>query len=347
MTNLFINIDFGANPSVDNGSRPYTGSTPLWDNASIFMEGGSSQTQTSVGTPTTVRVRVSNTGQATVDAVSVDAYLMNPFVGAFNPAHALVRMHGFASQITAGSGGSAATDSHVVPCYVQSAAGPIPWAPTQAELSSSTNGHLCLVANAYADNDGAPLPDAPLFAVGSDPHQGQRNIALFAAQGQQMMKFVVMPGANGESTALDIHELPASVALHGGEHWLLRSRANIVAMDTRVGLGIPARGGRPAIPLTLSRKSVRGTLELDGLGAVNLHEVARATKAASGASARARGRNNWGAGRLVLAATGAPTAAAIAVERSDEPGSLQAFDIVQRDSQGRVLGGLRVLSMQR
>lgn len=348
MTNLFIKIDFGGSPSTDDGTRPYTGTTPLWDNASIFMVGGPSQTQTSVGTPTTVKVRVSNSSQSTIQDVNVDAYVMNPFVGPFDPNNAVVTLKGFATQITPGSGGTSATDSHVVPCLVQSGSGPIPWTPTQTELDNSTDGHLCLVANAYADGDGASQGVDTPFAVSTDPHIGQRNIALLAGAQMQHFKFQVIPAPDGRATALDFHQLPASVARQRAEFWLLRSRANVSLLeDSSVGLGFGRRGSHPAIPLTLSRKAPRGTIEVAGLGSADIGQVARVSKQfARRSGLQAAGTRDWGAGRLVLPEARAVSVATLDLDRADTRGSIQAFDIVQRDAHGQILGGLRILSVQ-
>lgn len=345
---LFIKIDFGGTPSTDDGTRPYTGSTPFWNNASIFMVGGPSQTQTSVGTATTVRVRVSNSSQATVEDVNVDAYVMNPFVGAFDPNNAVVTLKGFATQIAPGSGSPSATDSHVVPCLVQGGGGPVPWTPTQQQLDNSTDGHLCLVANCYADGDGSSQGVDTPFAVSTDPHLGQRNIALLPGSKVQHFTFQVMPALDGQATALDFLQLPALVARQRAEFWLLRSRTNVSLLDgTSVGLGFPKRGTRPAIPFTLSRKAPRGTIEIEGLGGLDLGEVVRASKRFTGLAASAGARvREWGDGRLVMPAARAATTATLALDRADTRGSIQAFDIVQRDAGGRILGGLRILSVQ-
>ncbi|WP_026532443.1 hypothetical protein [Arthrobacter sp. H41] len=344
MTTLFIKIDFGNTPSTDDGSRPYTGSTQLWNNASIFLTGGVTQTQTRVNSPTTVNVRVSNAGRTSIEDVNVDAYVMDPFVGAFDPNSAIITVKGFAHEITAGSGGSSPNDSHVVKCLVQDPAqGAIPWTPTQSQFDKS-GGHLCLVANCYTEDDGGPLPLTQIFDVGSDPHQGQRNISLLTGTVSMKMMINVMPGPDGEDTALDLHRLAGTTARQGGEHWLLQSHPNIVGMkDARLGLGIPGRGGKPGIQLTLSRKEVSGSLDIEGIGSTDLGELARTTEELRPDSSR---RSDWGDGRLVVPGTQQPTPAVITVDRSDMPGSLQAFDLVQRTAKGRVLGGLRVLSVQ-
>lgn len=347
MTGLYLSIDFGNSPSTDDGSRPYTGTTPLWNNASLFLTGGANQTQTTVGVDTTIRVRVSNASRETIQDVNVDAYVMNPFVGAFDPNHAVVRVKGFRTQITPGSGSSSPTDAHVVPCLMSTPAGDVPWKPTQAQFDAS-GGHLCLVANCYADGDGGPLPDAQIFDVGSDPHQGQRNISLLTGvreETRMAMGFDVMAGPEEEETALDLHHLAGRFEVQGADRWLLQSHDDIVAAeDAPFGLAIPGRKGRPAVPLTLTRERIAGLVEIEGVGSADLGELAQTTAKIFDQEGPHEGE--WGEGRLVLPGARRPSAATVALKGLDAPGSVQAFEFVQRTVGGRVLGGLRVLAVQ-
>lgn len=352
MTSLFLNIDFGTVGGVDNGSRPYTGSTPLWNNASIFMDGGPSQTETNVGTPTTVRVRVSNSSQAAVEDVTVDAYVMSPFVGLTNPALAVRRLRGFSASIAPGSGNSSGNDPHIVVCKIQDPVqGPIPWTPTNDDLATTQSGHLCLVANAYADGDGASIPDGGSFDVVNDPHQGQRNIHLLASAGAKPFRFHIMGTPDGRETALDFRQLTSAVLQNGGERWLLRSRANVgvpIHSGNDKRLWLTGRPGSPSVPLSFSRKAIRGTIQVDGFGESDLTKLAAATKRMirEGRTFVAR-QGDWGADRLVMRVPDGGVRATLNLTRSDQPGSVQVFDIVQRDQNGRVLGGQRIISLQR
>lgn len=351
---LFVMIDFGASPATDTGARPYTGSAKFWNNASIWLSGGPSQTSAHVGDSITVNVRVSNSSSEPIEAVTVDCYVMNPFVGPFDPAHALANMRGFASSIATGSGSTSPTDPHVVDCLVQDLnAGPIPWKPTEAQLETN-NGHLCIVANAYADGDGAPIGGTTTFDVQNDPHLGQRNIGLLPKS--QMMKIMVMPAADAGPTELMVRRLP-STAIRAGERWLLRSLRDVAKGDGKYSLHLSGRGARLAVPLTFSRKWIRGEIAIDGfetgnlgtmdkVGAKLLAEPRLEPLAAMGRRMRPDVAGQID-GRFVLPERDEPVFADIKVDRADEQGALQAFDIVQRDRAGRVIGGYRVLSLQR
>jgi hypothetical protein len=353
---LYLQVDYGSNPPKDNGTRPYGGTTPLWDNASIWMTGGPGVTQTSthVGDATDIRVRVTNSGPSAVDFVQVDAYLMNPFVGATYPAQAIATFGGTITEVSPGSGGPSPTDPHVALCQLPTTP-PQSWVPTTQEIANTTPpGHMCLLANVYAAGvDGRALGSGDPFDVANNPHHGQRNIIVLASTKKaQIIKIEVMPPLlAGHPTLLDIHALTSKNTIGMGENWLLRSQANVVrtAHDGRSPwYYLTGSHGKPDTALTFSRKQVAGTIDLPDIGAVDLRAAARATKAAvartGGAEAVAFRRDEDGA-RIRVEPTREILTATLTLARDDVRGSLQAFDIVQRTEDGRVTGGLRLLSL--
>jgi hypothetical protein len=346
---LFLSIDFGLAGAVDTqGARPYTGTNPLWNNSSIFLDGGVSQTQTRVGTPTSVKVRVSSAETAR-NFVTVDAYVMAPFAGPLTPAAAVRTLQGFAGQITPGSGAPNSLDPHVVTCLIQDPVqGGIPWTPTEADMNKTTGGHFCIIANAYAEEpvDGAPVPGATPFDVADDPHQGQRNISVLQGKTLKMFAFQIFGPPDGGKFALDIQQFGAK-EFGASERWLLTSLANVKA--------VPPGGQRlfltgrdvEDVPLTQSRKTLQGRLDLGELGTHDLGELAKAGKRVKAALAQEPGAlRDWGDGRLVLQAGPEGLAATVSVERDDARGSLLGFDAVVRDAAGTTLGGLRLLTLQ-
>ena len=337
--NLYLSIDFGNSPSTDTGARPYTGSTPIWENASIWLTSDTasalpSQTQTVVGHPTDIKVRVSNNGAAAVSNVHVDAYVMNPFVGLANPSLALDGMvfSGFLASVAPGSGGPDEDDIHVVLCKIQDPnLGPQPWTPTTADFNADQNqpGHLCVIANAYADGDGAAVPSSGTFNVASDQHQGQRNIALLAAppgpQRIQQLGFTAITPPTGEETTITVEQVPAGYALGQSEHWLLQSHRDISYVPV-------AEGGEPV--LVVARHGDVGPVPL-AFSRQELNAVLTVAERPVGVQARLRADE--------------PTVPArVTVDFSQEEiGAMHVFDIVQRDSKGQALGGLRVLGVVR
>jgi hypothetical protein len=323
--NLFISIDFGGNPSVDNGTRPYTGTNPIWNNFSLVLSGGPTDTQTRVGAATTVKVRVSNKGDQVVEDVNVDAYVLNPQVGIGTPSLAIRRLSGFSPAIAPGSGSTNPNDAHVVECKIQDPVqGPIPWTPTAAELSATSNGHLCVIANAFADNDGQRLPDSQAFDVINDPHQGQRNITLLAAAGGniEVFDFELLEPPEGEAE-LAIELIDPELAIGFGERQLLGSHEDIVVEDEYAvgglrGLAVVRDGER--FPLFFSPNELRAKLYVDDEQIDPERRLPRY--------------------QGVL-----PARISIDLARDERIGGLHAFEIVQRDSRGNPLGALRFLTV--
>lgn len=332
---IFLSIDFGLPGAVDTqGARPYTGTNPLWNNSSIFLDGGVSQTQTSVGKATTIKVRVSAAERA-YQFVTVDAYVLAPFAGPLTPAAAIRTLQGFASQITAGSGAPNPLDPHVVTCFIQDQVqGPIPWTPTAQDLAATTGGHLCIIANAYAEDppSGAAVPGATPFDVHNDPHQGQRNINVLQGAGMSKFAFQVFGPLEGEKFTLHIHQLRAK-EFGSSERWLLVSLPNVRAIPKGSDrLFLVGDKGEEPVPLTHSEKTVAGRLDLGDFGTHDLGELAKA--------------GQEGEGRIVLHAGPEGIPAIVSVERDDERGSLLGFDAVVRDETGADLGGIRLLTLQ-
>jgi hypothetical protein len=338
--NLYLSIDFGNNPSTDTGARPYTGSTPIWENNSIWLTSDTasalpSQTQTVVYHPTDIKVRVSNDGASPISNVHVDAYVMNPFVGLASPSLALDGMvfSGSLSSVAPGSGGPDEDDIHVVTCKIQDPnLGPQPWTPSPADFAAdqTSPGHLCVVANTYADGDGAAVPSSGTFNVAGDQHQGQRNIALLAAppgpqQRVQQLGFTAITPPSGAETTLTVEQVPAGYALGQGEHWLLQSHRDISYVPVAAGgepvLVVARHGDVGPVPLAFSRRELNAVL----------------TVAERPVGVQAR-----------LGADQAAVTASVSVDFSQEDtGAMHVFDIVQRDGSGRALGGLRVLGVVR
>lgn len=319
--NLFFSVDFGANPQTDTGARPYTAKNPpWWNNSSLWLHGGPSQTQTHVGDATTIKARVSNKSEMPVVNVKVDVYVMNPHVGTGLPNLNIRMLRGSAASIAPGSGSTSLTDAHVVTCQIQDTA--TAWTPTQDELKNTIDGqgHLCLIANVYADNDGAQLLGVQPFKVATDAHQGQRNITLLASLStiRRSMEFQLMPDWEGGETTVRIEYLDPQVVLGAGEQWLLRSHRNVVLDREREELVVVHKGEH--FPIVVSEKKVRGRIAVKEFGEFD--------------------------GECRIPAFNDPQPAQVAFEEGETAiGALQVFEIVQRNEKDEALGGLRFLSL--
>ncbi|MFF3877186.1 hypothetical protein [Streptomyces sp. NPDC001978] len=322
---LYLSVDFGSSPTKDDGTRPYTGTNPQWNSASIWLDGGPNQTQTRVGTPTTIKVRVSNKGKSPVTAVRVDAYVMNPFVGISQPQQAMdgLVLSGFAGSIGPGSGAASGTDAHVVTCMFQDPAqGPIPWTPTDAQLNGTINGdgHLCLIANVFADGDGHQLVPVENFEVVSDQHQGQRNITLLPMTKLKSgdLEFLIMPAPfEGMDTRVAFEVVDPKVAIGAGERWLLLSHPDISECHGKDGLVLNLKGKK--VPLFLSDTEPKAELYIDEI-------------------------EQTGGG--VLPPFPEPLRARVKVDMGEQKlGAMHVFDVVQRDPKEQVLGALRFVTV--
>ena len=229
---------------------------------------------------------MSNRGTTPIEDVRVEAYVHNAFVGIANPVQALVRLRSGLGDIGPGSGTVADGDSHLVNCFVQGPDGPTPWVPTQAQLDAS-HGHLCLVANCFADGEGAAIPDGTTYNLSRDAHQGQRNISLIAAPpgSVPVMQFDILPlpgrRANAE-TVLTVE--PLTVADIGpDEWWVIASHPEVEPVDPTtwvpgkvkvpdLGLGLVTQP--ETFPLLWQPGTFETTLTVPGFEQVELAEFA-------------------------------------------------------------------------
>ena len=371
--NLFLKIDFGLTPSTDNGVRPYAGAQPLWLNTSIFLSGGTSPSETKVGRPTTVKVRVSNRDpELTVEEVTVDAYVMNPFVGAFVPNNAVVTLSSSGSgihNISPGSGANSDTDPHVLECKVAGPNGREPWIPTAEELEDTQDGHFCLVANCYADGDGAQAPGGTPFEVANNRRQGQRNIHVLAASNfaPNLLPFLVMPVPEEVEAVLELQPAVLGRLDPGTEDFLAQHPAVLVrgeGPDRR--LGVKGRDGE-FIPITPADRPLDAKIVLkrpdddDHHGhhghdddhdhdhhdhGHHGHHDDRDRRHDDDDDDDDRGGSGDG-GPMPMPTLHRPRRAQLRLAEPlrERVGTLNAFDVVQRTNKGEVLGALRVIAL--
>ncbi|HWM56826.1 MAG TPA: hypothetical protein VNO83_03240 [Pseudonocardia sp.] len=318
---LYLCRDYGLTTSTDSGVRPYRGRQPGWLNTSIFLCGGRSQTETAVGRPTTVQVRVSNPLPEPVAGVRVDAYLLPPYVGSAAADQAFITLHGGPDVVAPGSGAGDDADPHVLTCGVAGPAAPQPWVPDASQLPGGA-GHLCLAAAWHTGTDGAGAARAGLL-TDDDVHRGHRSQLLLTASSFRgsLLEFLVLPAPDGGPTLVELVPLHAG-ALDAGERWLLSSHPAVTVVG---GYG------------RHTQRTVRGP---EGWP----HSIQPAQRPLGGRLVVAGARNG---STVSLPSTAEPRSAELEVgaPSPDCPGTLHALDIVQRDERGRVLGGLRVLAL--
>ncbi|MEU6238108.1 hypothetical protein [Kitasatospora sp. NPDC047058] len=317
--NLYIRV-----AAADNGSRPFDSCHDAWKNESIWLDPPRpDDTTAEVDQPSVIKVRVRNLGSAALPFVRVHAYVSSPQIGLTSPAQAIAD---FISAPQTVPPAQTAPNGVVFDCG--------PWTPTAAQLAVSSNGgHLCLFANAFQDSnladppfDGKDLtPGTDTFDICGDPHQGQRNITLWAvAKGMRRlpaMAFRVSPLPKGvKESVLVLETLGKGELAEAGLQNVLLSRRDITR-DEKNHLVIDTGEGKP-VPLRLSTEPLKYDLETDGghrgprlpLNRDNHHRHTQAKLH-------------------------------VELDPNDPIGTVHAFDLVQRTPQGRHLGGVRVISV--
>ena len=188
-------------------------------------------------------------------------------------------------------------------------------------ISSLPGGHCCLIANCYGTTgegnmDGADLNEVEAAnlpnEVQTDPHVAQHNIFADATPPGSQMKVINFPfraatplRAGAEQVRLEITRTPPA------------------QLRTMLHSGLRQLKGAKftGLPLEISERPVKA-IGLTGLPkegrVVELELEARTSR--------------------VLTAT-------VELDPAERPGAVHAFDMVQRDAQGRAQGGFRLVTV--
>jgi hypothetical protein len=163
--------------NADTGTRPIDPCTGYWLSPDLWLEGGVDTSTAKVGVANTVKVRVTNNSNAPISSVNVQVWVCNFTLG-ISPASGIASagganpMTGFVSSIDPGAANAA-----TIACSPT-------WTPAQADAALN-GGHVCLAGNCYSDDsppDGATIPP-DVFNFCCNCHHGQRNIAVKAVPG--------------------------------------------------------------------------------------------------------------------------------------------------------------------
>ena len=297
-----------------------------------------------------------------VENVKVDAYVMTPFIGLLHPNQAIQRLTGFVGSVGPGSGGAEAKDAHVVTCTLADGHS---WVPSADDLSHTENedGHMCIVANVYADGDGHALLDAEDLHVVDDQHQGQRNIHVAAMQLRSLkaLEFFVMPvPRHHEDMFVRLQPVDLRGGLSAGDLAVLLSREEFVMIGEGEGEGeddgrIAVRVDGELFPLFASDRPLSTELTIGHFGKLppmDDDEVDRRI-VRDGDDDHAPDHpdhpepwhhrpDRW----HHVPTCERPAKARLQLGTDEEQfGAMQAIDVVQHDVRGRALGGLRIITV--
>jgi hypothetical protein len=295
----------------DGGQREIDPCTNYWASPDLWLDpgNGSHQTTATEGQTVAIKARVTNmSGQGAIalEDVTVEAWVCDYTAGEVGPATAITpRFVGTTfGTISPGSSVEVTVDN---------------WTPTHAQATTN-GGHVCLGANTWAGDAGAPSDGRPIAPGGHlnyccDSHCGQLNLQLTALSAGQKskMKFSMSGGKGGFDGEIEMFPATGKVFGAAERKFVLNSQQlhealsrsqlrhfNPVRSKLRpADFGLAGRGIEqgPHTKLKLKPKEKRW-LEMD-----------------------------------------------VEVSSRERPGSVQAFDVISRDRHGETVGGARLFAV--
>jgi len=308
---LFLKYD-----AADTGARPLPANSTFWVSPAVVL--ATADGNYTVGQPATIDVQVSLMSPAAFEIINVEVWVCDPTTVA-GPSTALPPFQGAtAQQLTL-------TGFYVPPNPSQ----PISTAPViqvtgfapYPGISSLPGGHCCLIANCYGTTiegmaDGADLNEEEAVnlpnEVQTDPHVAQHNIFADATPPGSQIKVINFP-------------FRAATPLRAGAEQVRLEIAETAPAQLRTILHPGLRQLKGAkftgLPLEISERPVRS------IGLTGLPNEGRVIELELEANRS-----------QVLTAT-------VELDPAETPGAAHAFDIVQRDADGRVQGGFRLVAI--
>ncbi len=322
--NLFLKYD-----AADTGARPLPPNTTFWLSPAVVL--ATTDGNYTVGEPATIDVQVSLMSPAAYALINVEVWVCDPTTVA-GPSTALPPFQGATAQQLTLTGAYAPPNPSqaisTLPVIQVTGFAPYPG------ISSLPGGHCCLIANCYGTTsegamDGADLNEVEAAnlpnEVQTDPHVAQHNIFADATPPGSQIKVINFPFraatpllVGAEQVRLEIAETPPAQ---------LRPilRPILSPPDPSPGLRPALRQLQGAkftgLPLEISERPVKS------IGLTGLPNEGRAVELELEANRS-----------QVLTAT-------VELDPAETPGAAHAFDIVQRDANGRVQGGFRLVTI--
>jgi hypothetical protein len=363
MANLGFIIPLNLDDFLENGARNnWCGTQSWWTNENISLSGTVSATTARVGDTVVMQVGIQgivdqngDTAGAVIQNVQGWACYPNTVPGRMDQSLVVGSMQNSnpafqdltgTSKVVFGSSNTFDYQSTTEGAYQLVSLSP--WVPQEGDFLGSDNGHVCIVATcaglADAELEQNPPAGTPVgvFVPGlsdlasdinicSDPHQGQRNIAIVP-----MTKGQIRRGLAGEFAFL------SGGVTRGAE---VRVEVNPVAQRAEVDSVVlkALRSGpwqnlslKPALTGPKSVRLVKHKQEWKGWLAKIVSEAEEIIEEVVDAVAQ---RHRV---RLTLPPKGLqPLALRLDPDPADEPGSVRAYDITQIDDTGK-RGGIRV-----
>jgi hypothetical protein len=302
--------------NADTGARPIDPCTNFWLSPDMWLEGGVDAATAKVGVPNTVKVRVTNNSTAPITSVNVQVWVCNytlgispssgiPSAGGANP------MTGFVNSIDPGAANAA-----TIACSPT-------WTPAASDAALN-GGHVCLAANCYSDDnppDGASIPP-DVFSFCCNCHHGQHNIAVKVVsmfRGKKILEFPMLI-ANPRPPRLIPPEW------RRGQPFVIRLKH--------------------LSPKEAAGPEVQGRLKSHPCARLGFHpsEMKPENFTLSGSGLECKEDSNQC--RIVIPSEKIMPVVFQAVFSPEETiGNYHAFDLIQMDLKGEVVGGARVVAV--
>ncbi|MBU2670222.1 hypothetical protein KOI35_42650 [Actinoplanes bogorensis] len=329
---LYIKYD-----AADLGTAEIPAGAAFWASPSIWLSDvdGNTLTRATTGKDTVINVQVDSVDADSRTGVKVQVWVSDFTQGGVGPQTGLASGGGAAGRITTIQG-------------IVSKASPgvahVTWQPTAADLINSPNpdeGHICVGANAFVENtpppDGARVTGGVLNVI-EDRHHGWKNITVVRSA-NKVGTFITFrmgdPGTENGEFEVTAEDIGAFGPL---EAETLLAQGFVDLVDGAEVRPIPAACLRE--PRERTRLAQGGTLVLTGMPETT--PLRPAERRAKFTLVTAEGRDQT---LCMKAVPGAEVPVIFALEGNGEPGEVHVIDVVQRTTDGLVLGGARVIAV--
>jgi hypothetical protein len=324
----------------DSGIRPIPPGTAFWASPSVWLTdaGGNPIPCARVGVDNWIHVQVDSTVDQPRTGVKSQVWVCDYTAGYIGP------------DVARASSGGAAGRTGTVSTAVSSAAPGVThvtWRPTAADLINSANpneGHLCVGVNIYAE-----LPPPPEGAVLSS---GRLDVINNAHHGWHNITVTTTPLVGPHNFAFRLTNPGVEAADFGVEVWENEGELGQLEQETLLGAGfvdlVDSEPMPDPVPPTCQVEPPARTWLARG-GRLVLRGMPEQTPLRpAGERAKIQLVTEQGADQQVGVSIGPGEHVPVVLQigATGQPGDVHVLDVAQRDRDGLVLGGGRILVVE-
>jgi hypothetical protein len=330
---LYIKYD-----AADLGTDVIPAGAAFWASPSIWLSDvdGNTLTKATTGKDTVINVQVDSVSPDSRTGVKVQVWVCDFTLGGVGPQAVVASGGGAAGRITT----IATSVSKTSPGVAH-----VTWQPTTADLINAPNpneGHLCIGVNAFIEN--TPPPDGARVTGGfldviNNRHHGWKNITVVKAV-NKIRTFITFrmadPGTENGEFEVAAEDIGAFGQLEA-ETLLAQGFVDLV---DGVAEPVPIPAACLREPRERTRLAKGGVLVLNGMPETT--PLRPAERRAEFTLVTAEGSDQT---LCMKAVPGAEVPVIFALEGNGAPGEVHVFDVVQRTTDGLVLGGARLIAV--